>query len=276
MQASTSRHPIRHAVGAAAFRALPAYWWLSGTRIVLNSVPKCGTHLLKHLLLVAGLPFSTEQVIVNDAGTAAVLDDLLRRTRGQGVVGHLIESEEYRRIAEKRGARVFFITRDPRDQVVSHVFHYRTHTDHALHPYFRDRVPDLDDALFAGIRGFGPGPDGHLADVSTFFHYFLGWKDVPETCAMTFEDLVGPLGGGSAERQLACVRTVLRHAGFPLRNAAAARFIAARVFSRQSPTFRAGRIGGWREYFKPAHVEAFKEVAGQLLIDLGYERDFSW
>ncbi len=44
----------------------------------------------------------------------------------------------------------------------------------------------------------------------------------------------------------------------------------------RSPTFRKGKIGGWRESFTDEHKHLFKEIAGDLLIRLGYEADFDW
>ena len=41
-------------------------------------------------------------------------------------------------------------------------------------------------------------------------------------------------------------------------------------------SFRKGSIGSWKQYFTQEHKQAFKEVAGQLLIDLGYEKDLNW
>jgi hypothetical protein len=40
--------------------------------------------------------------------------------------------------------------------------------------------------------------------------------------------------------------------------------------------FRKGIVGDWQNHFKEEHQERFKEVAGQLLIDLGYESDVNW
>ncbi|HSM84450.1 MAG TPA: sulfotransferase, partial [Nodosilinea sp.] len=37
-----------------------------------------------------------------------------------------------------------------------------------------------------------------------------------------------------------------------------------------------GSIGGWQKYFKDSHKQAFKRVAGDLLIDLGYETNLDW
>ena len=44
----------------------------------------------------------------------------------------------------------------------------------------------------------------------------------------------------------------------------------------RSPTFRTGKSGGWREAFTAAHKQAFKQVSGDLLQLLGYERDEGW
>jgi len=53
-------------------------------------------------------------------------------------------------------------------------------------------------------------------------------------------------------------------------------YIADNAFSMDSATFRRGQIGSWRDELKPEHILKFKEVAGQLLIDLGYETNLGW
>jgi hypothetical protein len=40
--------------------------------------------------------------------------------------------------------------------------------------------------------------------------------------------------------------------------------------------FREGRAGGWRESWGPAQRAVFDRVAGDLLLELGYEPDRSW
>lgn len=45
----------------------------------------------------------------------------------------------------------------------------------------------------------------------------------------------------------------------------------------QHNTFvRKGIAGDWQNYFNAAHARAFKELAGDLLVRLGYERDQNW
>ena len=39
---------------------------------------------------------------------------------------------------------------------------------------------------------------------------------------------------------------------------------------------RKGVSGDWRNKFTPEHKARFKEIAGDLLIELGYEKDKNW
>ena len=91
---------------------------------------------------------------------------------------------------------------------------------------------------------------------------------------MKFEDLVGPKGGGSAEAQRRAVGRVAEHVGAPA-GERAMRLVAEGLFG-EGRTFRKGQIGGWREEFSPEHVRAAREVAGTLLVELGYEADPEW
>ena len=45
---------------------------------------------------------------------------------------------------------------------------------------------------------------------------------------------------------------------------------------KKSHTFRSGKTGGWKEHFTGEHKKLFKDVAGDLLVRLGYERDNNW
>ena len=77
---------------------------------------------------------------------------------------------------------------------------------------------------------------------------------------------------------------ILDHAvkrGFPLKvigdhRQEAISMLNASIAPEHSPTFRRGKIGGWREEFSPENISIFKKVAGDLLIHLGYEKNFDW
>ena len=43
-----------------------------------------------------------------------------------------------------------------------------------------------------------------------------------------------------------------------------------------SSNFRSGKIGNWKEEFDSTNIAKFKEMAGQSLITLKYEKDLNW
>jgi hypothetical protein len=87
-----------------------------------------------------------------------------------------------------------------------------------------------------------------------------------------FEDLVN-------DRPLALNR-ILDHflVRVPLSTPRAAILAAleASINPQRSPTFRSGKTGEWKKHFTPEHMKLFKDVAGDLLIRLGYEKDNDW
>jgi hypothetical protein len=103
---------------------------------------------------------------------------------------------------------------------------------------------------------------------------FFEWTE-HDVCLVRFENLIGPLGGGSCEAQNTEIRKLAAYAGVQL-DAGELEQIASAVYHRGSSTFRKGIIGDWRNQLTPEHRTAFKSVAGQLLVDLGYESDQEW
>jgi hypothetical protein len=45
---------------------------------------------------------------------------------------------------------------------------------------------------------------------------------------------------------------------------------------KKSHTFRSGKTGGWTQHFTDAHKKLFKDVTGDLLVRLGYEKNNDW
>lgn len=268
--------------------------------IIQISIPKAGTHLLQKCL----------RLIIQQNNIPFILEDSLGRywylkTR------HLKYNEEHKRkILAVPQAVKFFIFRDPRDQLVSFIFYiaksykespetYQAiHDNHALHikkfnmgqlgiyPFDCASYAhlSLEEMLFELIFFGSPIYDSlgyrfinknyQTNGIKEFYDSYMPWKEVPDICTIRFEDLVGPHGGGSYEAQRACIHKIAHHLGIELSEQRVA-YIAQRLFGN-TPTFREGKIGSWRTHFNEEHKTLFKEMAGQLLIDLGYESDFNW
>jgi hypothetical protein len=105
------------------------------------------------------------------------------------------------------------------------------------------------------------------------FRENLPWLSSPDCLAVRFEDLVHPETRGETHVRIA--RYLLPDADQREVRAAVSK-MARGHDPKDSHTFRKGTSGEWRSHFSNRHVELFKELAGQMLIDLGYEKNSDW
>jgi hypothetical protein len=258
---------------------------LAGVPVLLaNSFPKSGTHLLTQVLqgfpaigpaVDSGLPaiVTYEGDSGRERQEAEILSDLRRLKAGDIAYGHLHARSEVVRLLCQPGYAAYFILRDPRDVVVSHA-HYVTEMEpnHIHHKFYTEALHDFDERLAVSILG---RPDSPIPfpDVKMRFEPYLGWLGRPEVLTLHFEDFI--------QRQQVTLERVLDHAvqrGFPLQGSrpAAIQALAESINPQRSPTFRSGKVGGWREQFSAKNKQLFKQVAGDLLVRLGYEQGDDW
>ncbi len=156
----------------------------------------------------------------------------------------------------------FFIKRDPRDQIVSLLNHYK---------YIQCNEQEVElistdnEKLLYLIRK-------HLK--SDTVHY-MNWIESPVCCVLDFNQLMGSHGGVSTDKE---ALNEMRKIAKVLKINTSDRYlkmIYKKHFGRGWNFFR-GKAGSWREYFHEEHKEAVKEEIGDLLIKLGYEKDHNW
>jgi hypothetical protein len=273
------RHRLRRA--AAYFRHGPGL--RTAPILFANAIPKSGTHLLVQILKActrigpavdSGLP--AVATFAGESGarrsTPNILHDLDRLRPGDVSFGHLHACPEFAGFFKQRNAAVFFLYRDPRDVVISHV-HYVTEieTRHVHHPYYAG-LPDFNTRLNTSILG-RPELDGLFPDIRARFVPYLRWLTTPAVLLLRFEDLIE-----NRKSKVTEIVTFMETFGFTFSTgrSEAVDCLLRAVDPQHSPTFRTGTAGGWRTHFTAGHKALFKEVAGELLIDLGYERDLSW
>jgi sulfotransferase 6B1 len=207
------------------------------------------------------------------------LERFLRRCpQGMFVTAHARFHPVLKALINEFRFRHVLLLRDPRDVVVSHAFYVKREPLHFHHDYFTRTLKSDEQRIMATIRGFGPDAsngDAPLLPIGESFAGFIPWLDEPFTLAIRFEDLIGPSGGGDDEEQLAAIQRIGGFVG-RLLDREQARYVAKRMYGKGSLTFRKGQAGDWRNHFTDAHRRAFKEVAGDMLIKLGYESDAGW
>jgi hypothetical protein len=252
------------------------------------SFPKSGTHLLDQILLgfAKVAPFAKRvhsfyAEYEGETGRKRAPEQALTwldSLRPCDVASaHLFARTEAvaRVISSPKGASAafvpYFIFRDPRDVVVSHVF-YVTDMEarHVHHDYYAS-LPDFDARLKVSILG-RPDADVEFPDIAGRFAPYLGWLDHPEVLTIHFEDLI--------HARAATLTRIMDHllvrAPLPAPREKILDALESAINPSRSPTFRSGKTGEWKKYFKEEHKRVFKEVAGGLLGKLGYESNYDW
>lgn len=210
--------------------------------IFLTSIPKTGTSLMKHVLRcdwkdgtegISIQVFPGENLILN-------LDPIHHHVRGHA--GYFDELKMW-----TMNRTCIFLYRDPRDVIVSW-------------SYAMDRVTVgnmLSDLEFGNVKN-APDRIGMLIEgLPQMFETFLPWFKQPGVHKIRYEDVLY-----CPERVLAPIALEL---DVPLRD------LVERSKYRKTGTFRAGRVGDWRNDFTDAHCATFESGWGTIMEAMGYE-----
>jgi len=246
------------------------------------SFPKSGTHLLDQILLGFNriAPFSRrlhsfyaeyegESGRKRSPEQALVWLDSLRP--GDITSAHLFAREEVITRVCTPNFIPYFIFRDPRDVVVSHVF-YVTDMEarHVHHDYYQS-LPDFSSRLNVSILG-RPDWEMEFPDIVARFATYLGWLDHKEVLSIHFEDLIND----RAATLNRIIDQFLVRVPIETPRELILESLESSINPSRSPTFRSGKTGEWKKHFTEGHKKIFKEVSGDLLVKLGYEKNNDW
>lgn len=254
-----------------------------------NSFPKSGTHLLTQVLagfcrigpaVESGLPaiVTYNGVSGRQRDIQEILLDLYTLQPGDTAFGHLHAVPQLVDLLCSPGYACYFVLRDPRDVVVSHV-HYITDMaeDHIHQNYFKNELADFDARLRFSIAGSESGSlsgkSAPLPDICSRFEPYLDWLSHPEILTLRFEDLVN-----QTRRTLEQIVNHATQRGFTIKTTRdeALEILESNINPSRSPTFRKGTSGAWRSAFSPENKQLFKDITGDLLVQLGYEENQDW
>lgn len=246
-----------------------------------NAMPKSGSKLLMQILrglaelapLVESSsgPIRTVTVEGRTRSQEEILADLRRLRAGDMTLGYLHATPENQATLTRKDWASYFIYRDPRDLLVSHVFYaVDMNPRHGMHDYYLSL--SMEERLRTAIQGIHQ--EGlNLPDVRTRYERVLGWLDCPQVMAIRFEQLI--------DERDEMLDKILEHfevAGGRLSapSLQAIEVLVKAMNPKNSPTFRKGKSGGWREHFSEENKRLFKSTAGDLLVRLGYEENNDW
>ena len=247
-----------------------------------NSKPKSGSHLLLQILngFTRLMPYAYVEAepvrtIAKEGGRRDkedILIDLQRLPKGVIGWGYVEASQENIDLLCQPGRVNYFIYRDPRDMLISQVFFATDlHEEHGMHDYYKS-LPDMAARLKVAITGIDR--DGlYMVSVKQRYDGVFQWLGQKHVMCIRFEDLIS-----NRDATLNAMLDQVEKTGYqiPTPRDLALKVLAEAIQPRKSHTFRSGKTGSWREHFTQEHKKLFLDVAGDLLVRLGYERSNDW
>ena len=247
-----------------------------------NSKPKSGSHLLLQVLngftrimpyaYVAAEPIRTIEKDGRRRTTNVVSSDLRHIPKGVIGWGYVEAAPENVAVLCQPGRVNYFIYRDPRDMLVSQVFFATDmHEEHGMHAFYKS-LPDFGERLKVAIIGIDRN-GLKMVSVKQRYEGVFQWLETPGVMCIRFEDLIN-----NRDATLNAMLDEVERTGnkIPTPRDEALGILVEAIQPKKSHTFRSGKTGGWREYFTEEHKALFKDVAGDLLVGLGYEDDNQW
>jgi len=140
-----------------------------------------------------------------------------------------------------------------------------------MHEFYKS-LPDFGERLKIAITGIDR--DGlKMVSVRQRYEGVFEWLEQPRVMSIRFEDLID-----NRDVFLNTMLDEVEKTGYkiPIQRERALKILVEAIQPKKSQTFRVGKTGGWKEYFTEEHKALFKDVAGDLLVSLGYEKNNDW
>lgn len=255
---------------------------LSAKEFILLTQPKTGTHLLVPILsdLTGKEPYCPRQYMKESSKLGqqigckiiegefccpdTILEKIWQTNLDQATFLHFHTpfTREFEAYLTSKDCVVFFVKRDPRDQIVSLLNHYKKFgfIDQRVAQYTTD-----DERILFMIRH-------HM---KANLQLFKGWLSSTIAVVLDFDKLMGSHGGHSSDEE--AVNEIRKLASALSLDVSDDELDAIyhKHFGAKGAFFR-GKVGSWKDYFSDQHKQAVKEEVGLTLIELGFEQDLNW
>ncbi|MCK4943589.1 MAG: sulfotransferase domain-containing protein [Candidatus Aminicenantes bacterium] len=270
-------------------------------RVIINSFPKSGTHLLGRLVENLGfidLPimlvedfcvdfnkrgdWHTWKPIVdsgitefsNPSRKPESTEISLRRIRnGQFCTSHLKYSKFSSLSLKYLKIKHLFIIRDIRDCIISQERWRRDLKAHDFLPkwfFYLNALKSDEERLLTVIEG----KDRFLEPYSYHLDYGWGWLDDSNVLIVRYENLIGPKGGGTVNKQKEEIKMVANYLGCK-RSDKDIEQMANNLWGSKTRTMKYGKSKYWKDKFTPEVNESFHKHYDHYMKKLGYTQELS-
>lgn len=243
----------------------------SHDKFIVHAIPKCGTHYIERTISLL-----VDKKIINCFLSQEALgrQDVIIRTFSPFHLDKL-------NMLKNNKIKIVAMYRDPRDALISMLFYMRTFKGQGTKRDFFTVSQNFDQLTFdqqltALIIG-----TNDMKSYLKFYASRIPWVTSPYSLAIRFEDLVGDEGGGSDSLKEEAIVKIANYINMEL-SQEKLKYVFENMYMKkddkveQNKTFVRASIGNWKTFFKPQHIQLFKERFGGQLIQLGYEKDYNW
>lgn len=246
--------------------------YIAAPPVVVNSVPKSGTHLM--LQIVRALPGSqyrgnfiaTSTSLTQRKRSASVIASKIGALLPSEAVGSHIYHSDYTAAALREiNALHIFVYRDPRAVILSEIF-YLTEMNrfHRMHRHFRN-ARDFQDRLNLALDGY----DEKYPEAPARLFPYAAWIETPDTLPIRYEDLIG----ANRTKCIAQVASRWRaQAGLePELYPELEMVLANAIIPSKSHTFREGGSDKWRAKLTDRQIEQINNRLAKVVKRFGYK-----
>lgn len=232
--------------------------------LMVVALHKSGTHLIMNILSQVGLKGKS-------IGEGFMPGHFLALGPNEYLLSHYTPGQPVYDLIERGVVQAVFHYRDPRDICVSR-FHWQNPKNQKVTNVTREFLKTVhsrfkSDKEFLEFIIRGQKHIRHEIVLEEQFRLSRGLLFHPNVYKTRFEDIIGPKGGGSREKQVEVIRDLLRYLGIDK----SPELVASKAFSEDVETFHKGKIGQYKHYFDDEISNLFQELHGDILRDYGYE-----
>jgi hypothetical protein len=228
--------------------------------LFLISIPKSGTHLLYSLVEHFGYnkgvvcpekPNGGHWYCVEYSNSHTSAKDFFIDTVRRSPFGN--------RDHPFLNSPAIFMYRNPLDIVVSEANYYHKDAKTAFYGYLSNR--SFEDRLRTLIND--PWLLGSIRDR---IGQYIPWLSFPNVIPISFEELIGPQGGGRQDAQIQLIWSLQLKLHVP----GSPHTYGEKIFNPNSPTFNEGQIGNFKKQFTPDALRNFYALPQDFMELMGY------